>query len=1123
MRSPQAHYSNRVEELFNQLKARLFHSSQPFARRLIVVPGPAMKAWLMRQLAEDPAIGIATGLEICYPDQAIKRLCESYGLSRQVPSRMTIALSIEADIRKVIGSSEELPLWKPIVDYLKLRGQPLSFSRKSQRRLTTLSDMLAKHFLQYRIYGSAVIKNKQLPKWQQELWNHVHEDESIDLLPFIENSSTKPKRRDVPIHLFGLSHLPKLYHRFMMRVSQDLPLNFYVLSPCQFFWSDLVSDRERERLEAYWKKRGVSSAQQQALSGFLRDRNPLLANWGKLGRETAKQLEESEVEMTERYLLSQAAASQEVYQERLTEDIELCDTHHPLHLLDVVQTDLALLRYPDKEHPVRLLEKDESIQVHISSNRMREVQILYDNLLGILNKHIDDPKAIRPGDILVMAPNIHEYAPYIEAVFGANDSLLEPQVMDMDMPSNAPSVRAFQQMLSLSFSRWEASLVLQLLDCESFQRKQGFSYDDVGTIREWTQSTGVRWGMNADHREELLRRDQCLQGMVDRSPTGTWEHGIDKLLSDLIIGDSKQVDPVQAALLGTWIYLLGSIRSALRCLQDNTEMTLEGWTTYLRDLYNRFLGDDDAESSEELEQFFSNLAKVKEGVEQKFSFHTIWHHLQSSFNQPHCHHAEPLAHKVRFCSLLPMRAIPAQVVAILGMDEGAYPRQEPTSTLNALKGNPQSDYCPSQVDYDRYLILEALLSARAYLLLSYVGYANGDSKERPPSLLVTELLNYLDRACIVVEKKPSQVCVWRHPHHPYDKEYFNSASGFRNFSQLHYQQAKAFYLGTSITGSESAVQTPIQVFSDRVAMHDLMALARNPIKTYLNKTLGIYLDNPEKQRIKDDEELYLNALHRYIIKKNAFTKPVDELLKEAHKSGLLPVGAFQPVIVEKLKQEIASIKLNLETCGVMPQDVFSITLTDRVQTPKRHSSGDWELPALEISYRDKTTRLTGVLSELSPQGMIATGKDDKANVVKILPQYLVLSCLAKVYDLPLATDLVIINEVRGKKKTAFLADPFSALGSYVEYYHRAQEQMSPLVPDWIPQLLDQDAQEFRRKVTSSVNDPFHPNVNEYLSWAVQKNMLPQHPEQVAYWRGWAEQLFASLYDNWYPQRKKDEG
>ena len=143
-------------------------------------------------------------------------------------------------------------------------------------------------------------------------------------------------------------------------------------------------------------------------------------------------------------------------------------------------------------------------------------------------------------------------------------------------------------------------------------------------------------------------------------------------------------------------------------------------------------------------------------------------HSEASLNSQRVCYREPHLQAIRFCSLLPMRALPAKVIVLLGMEEGAFPRKDQTHSLNSMAKEADTDYSPSQTDFDRYLFLEIMLSVRKYLLISYVGYSKTDSKEKPSSLLITELINYLDSGFTVEGKKPSERCVIKHPFREYE-------------------------------------------------------------------------------------------------------------------------------------------------------------------------------------------------------------------------------------------------------------------------------------------------------------------------------------------------------------------
>lgn len=1144
----QVFFSNRVEQLYETLKESLFSSSQPFTRRLIVVPSPSMKSWLMLRMANDPDLAIAAGLEISYLDQTIDQLSLLYTDTKQKKnhSQMTLAFGIEAKIRTLIAEAAILPsgertIWQPLFDYLKIPHQSkgAKLSQHTERRIVGLCDRLAGLFVKYGKYAGPMLaewESAPLDGWQQHLWRYLFSKPGLEwtyphkeLTRVIENPYPENEKKDLQIHLFAVSHISPLQQRLLKYVSGEFPVHYYMLSPCQAFWSDLVSQRESYRMQTYWNQRGASLAQQIALEEYLRDCNPLLANFGRLGREMAIQIEESDALTDEQYLLPTSVYEQESYEELINDATLFIQKESPLTMLEALQTDMALLRNPDKSQRVQIRPEDRSIQVHVTHNRLREVQVLYNNLLGIIQRHATEESPICPGDILVMAPDIGLYAPFIRAVFGANDSLLDVQVMDLGAPAQSTFIQGFLHLISLPFTRWDVNSLLQLLEYATFQKRHGLSREDVGDIREWMLATGVRWGENAEHRNELLKRDHCQHGMVDEAMLGTWDYARDALLTGLIFDNHMSVDPLEGPLLGKWLHLIRSLRSDLKAITDGTLWELKEWTCYLRSLCDAyFLADEDSENSKEvlcrhLEAFQQTGVYIKEGT---YPFTTIHHHLLSALEKPQISYQEGTLHAVKFCSLLPMRAIPAKVIAILGMEEGAYPREEPFDSLNLMVGYPKVDYSPSQIDFDRFLFLETLLSARRYFLTSYIGYSSTDGKEQPPSLLVTELLTYIDKAYEMEGHIPSEVCTYRHPYHAFDKSYFVPESRIPSFIFKDYLAAKAYYGDKSSKSSfipsfNLPSLKPSEEPSEIIQIHlkELMAFARNPIKTYFNKTLGIYLESAEKRIIKNEEEFHLSALQSFILKKDALKQPVEHILHMAEVEGHLPVGAFKAVSVDKIKREILSLKSNMEDLGVSAQAIFEMGFSDLYQKPKQSENGGWQLPSLQIPVGSRQVSIVGNLDEVTANGLLAQVKDDRVDIVKVWPQFLVFCCLVETHRLPIASQLLMTKGLKGKAKTAFTQDPHRLLTSYLEYYFTALEHVSPLIPEWVPHLLTQNSEEFAAKVRNDLTNPFNPIYNDYLHWSMQDNAIDDADELVARWKPVVQDLFGALYSHWFPRRE----
>ena len=99
--------------------------------------------------------------------------------------------------------------------------------------------------------------------------------------------------------------------------------------------------------------------------------------------------------------------------------------------------------------------------------------------------------------------------------------------------------------------------------------------------------------------------------------------------------------------------------------------------------------------------------------------------------------------QVTFCSMLPMRSIPFKVIAVLGLNDGDFPRQRQPLSFDLMASTPARIGDRSRRGDDRYLFLEAIISARKSLYLSYQGRSIKTNTEKQPSLVLKELLEYL--------------------------------------------------------------------------------------------------------------------------------------------------------------------------------------------------------------------------------------------------------------------------------------------------------------------------------------------------------------------------------------------
>ena len=1160
-----AHYSNLTESLYEQLKKSLFSFSSPFTKRMIIVPSPAMKSWLMIRMAKDPDLEISSGIEVDFVEPSIRKIASGSAARMIEPGELELALIIEVVIRQIMKTPE--------TEHTGLASLYHYFNGKKNidKRVSSLASTLAKCFINYGIYGGKWIEEEEwlspaapAKNWQKLLWQKIEErfatSESGWNYPArqFENLDIEAvAQEDMQLHVFGLSFLPPLYHRLLHKIAERFPVHYYVLSPCQKFWGDLLSDREGERLKNYWSHRGAVEKSQEALDLYLRDNNPLLANYGRLGRETSKQIEDGNPEMIESYVLSQSVEEYSGYNELLAHDIILEKRGHPLTILEAIQSDIALLRNPNESEKINIPSYDGSVQVHGAPKKAREVQVIYNAIATIIQKHKNDPSAILPGEILVMAPNISEYVPFIKSVFESTESRIGIQLLDHQVPTQYPLIRGYLHLLSLSHGRWEASAVLELFEYESFRKKFQLVAADFPIIEKWVRNTAIYWGKDSSHRQEVMENNYEQKNFSDLedSVEGTWEHGFKQLLEGLAIASHQEgvrqplsIESSQSSLLGSVIEIVRSLQSDLKPLANGTLLSLKEWTAYLKCLLEAYFSPIAQEGSDEGFKVLGNLLDIfaqssGQLIGETFSFSSIYHHLEQKLYKETAVYREVNLQSVRFSSLLPMRAVPAKVIVLMGMGEGLFPRMDHTAGMNLLLNNPKADYFPESVDFDRYLFLEMLLSARNYFILSYVSQEPGDTKEILPSLLVDELLDYMDKSIAIGSEKPSDHCHFDHPLNPFHHIYFSGNSRYTTYFQSHYLAALSYYHPEKtaehsfFTDFPPAPEEQEQAYIDTtVDLMELLALAKNPLKFYLNKRSGIYLHKESDRKVKDTEDLFFSALHSAILLKEDLADADVDIGTRAQQSGMLPTGSFRIVGLEKVEQESRSIEENLLKFGVRKDEIFLIEFNDRYDTFQISEDGKrWCCPPLVVELSSSTAvsntafhqnidiglerkflriKLVGKIETVSRQGLIILAEDDIEKAVAYWPAFIVFSSLVAKHQLPVEQRVIFAKGEKPRERILDFESPDMLIERYVRYYFKAKASPSPMAADWVSSILSGDASKIEKKIESESENSFRKQFDDYRKW-LERSSPRMTVGPLDHWQPVARYLFDDVLSNWY--------
>ncbi len=167
---------------------------------------------------------------------------------------------------------------------------------------------------------------------------------------------------------------------------------------------------------------------------------------------------------------------------------------------------------------------------------------------AILHLLAADP-TLEPRDVIVMCPDIEAFAPLIQATFGAGeiaedeedelDTLppedrppdLRVRLADRSLRQTNPVLGVVARLLELAGQRLTASQVLELAEREPVRRRFRLDDDDVARLQDWVRDSGIRWGLDAEHRAPFK---------LAELPAGTWRFGLDRLLLGVTMTDDEQ-------------------------------------------------------------------------------------------------------------------------------------------------------------------------------------------------------------------------------------------------------------------------------------------------------------------------------------------------------------------------------------------------------------------------------------------------------------------------------------------------------------------------------------------------------------------------------------------------------
>ncbi|MDA7418381.1 exodeoxyribonuclease V subunit gamma [Xenophilus arseniciresistens] len=964
-------HGNRPEDLRALLIAWLRqHPLAPLENEVVLVQSNGIAQWLKLALAahpDDPAgggLGITAAMELQLPAQFLWRAYRAVLGRSDVPERSPLdEAPLTWRLMRLLPTLLDEPGFEPLARFLAGGAPGAGDEDIRARKRHQLAQRLADLFDQYQVYRADWLQDwaegrdqlrtlrhgdRPLPpdqRWQAQLWRAllaevgpagqagsragVHQ-RFIAALADAQQQKDAPRPPALPrrVVVFGISALPAQTLQALQALAGHMQVMLFVHNPCRHHWSDIVADQDllRGAYKRQARRPGMPAVLDEA--ALHQHAHPLLAAWGKQGRDYLHLVDS--IDEPDRY----RAAWQGVGAGRI--DLFSDDEEAAPGLLQQLQDDILNLRPLAETRalwPAVVPAQDVSLRFHSAHSAQREVEVLHDQLLA----RFDADPTLQPRDVIVMLPAVDGYAPHIEAVFGrlprSDPRHIPYTVADQGQRGQEPLLVALELLLRLPESRLAASDVLDLLDVGALRLRFALADEALPTLKRWIAGAGARWGLDAAQRES--------QALGAAGEVNSWRFGLARMLLGFAVGEGEafegiepygEVGGLDAAALGPLAALLRALEETLNGLQAPATPTQ--WAESLRALLARFFAPAEPREQLRVQQLQQGLDDwldecADAGFSEALPLAVVRERWLAALERQGLQQRF-MTGGVSFCTLMPMRAIPFRVVCLLGMNDGDFPRPSVRADFDLMQG----DWRPgdrSRRDDDRYLLLEALLSAREQLYISWVGRDVRDHSERAPSVLIGQLRDHVAAGWRLAghDDQPGALLDALHTEHPlqpFSPRYFTPGAPQAPALDGLYSYGREWQAahGDQAAQADDALLLLPPLQPERpLSLRQLADFLAQPVDAFFAQRLQVRFD-PGEDEAPDEEVFALDGLQNWQLEAElraalqswadaqptpeaARTRIAAELAARTGpllRAGRLPLQAFGTLAAERLRHAL---------------------------------------------------------------------------------------------------------------------------------------------------------------------------------------------------------------------------
>ena len=988
----------------------------PLEQETIVVQSQGMRRWVTLQLAD--RLGCAGSLVVPFPAGFIHELARRIDPSRTTRdaeesfSRETLAWRVEALLRQLPDDEAHQPLH----NYLRDNDERARFG---------LASRIADRFDDYQLYRADLLAAWECgadtpdtvhARWQAALWRSLCADAGmaaahagarlrhlIDVL-----SGAPPRGLPKRVIVFGISTLPPLFVDVLAALAQHLPVSVYT--------STLTAATP----------------------------HPLAHAFGGQGREFINSL------------LAHGAVH------------TVLGNAHPraASMLGTLQHELE----SGNDGVTRLLPSlaDGSLRVHSAHGEMRQLEIVRDQLLDALQ---DDP-TLHPHDLLLLVPDAVAWAPLVDAVFGVNEPgapRIPYRIADRPARGEDPAASALASLLALQGGRFTHSELFELLAHPLVREAVGLSEAQVDALATLTHRANTRWGYDAASRAALglpSYEDASWRASLDRLLLGMATGPQPDLVQDLLphSGDTAG-DGDGLARLAQWIDQVATLVAGWTELHP-----LEYWAVALEEAVRLLFGAAEVRDGEAV----SGVTRLSDRLRAQaqaaayageVSFGVVRDWIDGEL-EGDGFGSGFLTGGLTIAALKPMRSLPFRVIAVIGLDEGVFPRRDRRAAFDMLDTERRAGDRDIRSD-DRQLFLDLILAAGDRLILTYSGRAVSDNAPCASSVVIDELLDHLDRrssgggrASVLLE----------HPLQPFSPRYFELGADPRLFT-FSTAQARTASASRQERGADLPFVTAPIVPAERASaptfeltIAELADCWCNASRYFCRHALGFTLATSDADA-GDDELLTLDRMEQGGVKARLLagglrgdSDPARDL-RRLQGAGELPPALLGVAWNAALRDSVDAV------LKLLPSEVPR-------HVPVSVTADDWRISGTVDGVRGDT------------RYVVRAGKFRAAHEVRAWVEHVVMCAAAQLGDDAVPQHTVLLGfDRKAKECDRFVAvpDALMLLGALVREARRGRQAPVPIFPQAAVKWRDAQFGNLKVRKGSTPKDPRREAVHAFES------------------------------------------